>query len=380
MSLEIRDIVFDKTKKTKKAALYYKTEPFFVNVDNYTHTNNWEILQSIKILNHKGFSVDLIDRRNSNWKPESKYDIFLGLGVGNSGRNFAKHAIISGAPRKILLAMGPQPDTSNKRTLKRYEMFKERTGYSAPPMRTVEDVVGEKFLDIIEATDFIFAIGEEGTPSYNSFLKYDKPVLNFLPSTSSSVKFDNTYLQTRKNNSFLCFAGNGFICKGVDLVVEAFLRTPEKELHICGPSSEKSFFNYYGSKISKSPNIKYHGFIKPGGDIFNKLAATCSYVIFHSSSEGCCTSVATSIKAGIVPIINSWTGILVENEINGFTLNEKGDIISDIIDTCEAASNITTEKYNTLVNGVIKKSKLFSQESFTQSYSKALDIVLQKQG
>jgi len=40
---------------TKKAALYYKTEPYYTNVNAYVHTNNWEILQSIWILNQRGY-------------------------------------------------------------------------------------------------------------------------------------------------------------------------------------------------------------------------------------------------------------------------------------------------------------------------------------
>ena len=197
---------------TKKAALYYKVEPFYTNVNSYTHTNNWEILQSIKILNEKGYSVDLIDRGNHNWTPRQTYDLFLGLGVGNSGKNFVRHATVSGAKKKVLLSMGPQPDISNSLVLKRYEMFNERTGLHAPPMRTVAQVTGEEFIKIANTADYIFNIGEKDTPSYKSFLKYGKPVLNFLPSVSPSLHFNRDWLQTRDINSFLCFAGNGFIC------------------------------------------------------------------------------------------------------------------------------------------------------------------------
>ena len=160
-------------KTTKKAALYYKTEPFFTNVSNYVHTNNWEILQSIKILNERGYSVDLIDRSCHIWNPKSSYEIFLGLGVGNTGRNFVRHAKASNAKHKILLSMGPQPDISNKLVHQRYEMFSQRTGHSAPPMRTVSEVTGENFLKIIDTADYVFNIGEKGIPSYNSFLKYE---------------------------------------------------------------------------------------------------------------------------------------------------------------------------------------------------------------
>ena len=58
----------------KSAAMFYKVEPFYTDVSRYVHTNNWEILQAIKILNEKGFSVDLIDRNNTNWSTKKKYD------------------------------------------------------------------------------------------------------------------------------------------------------------------------------------------------------------------------------------------------------------------------------------------------------------------
>lgn len=365
-------------KNPKRAAMYYKTEPFHVDVSRYTHTNNWEIIQSIKILASRGFVVDLIDRDHPIGPlPKNSYDLFLGLGVGNTGRKFVDFANISKAPKKILLAMGPQPDISNELVLKRYKMFHERTGVYAPPMRTVQDVIGEKFLEISDKADYIFNIGEKDTPSFQSFLKYKKPVINFFPSISPKVSYNPEWSSTRKRNKFLCFAGNGFICKGVDLVVEAFLKDTSKELHICGPKTEKSFFDYYEKKISNSPNIFYHGFITPGDSKFVSLASQCSFVVFHSSAEGCCTSVATAIKAGLVPIINPWTGIKIKKE-EGFILSDKGDLIKNISDGVNKASSIKDSKYNDFLESILEKSKIFSQKSFTDSYSKAIDFVLEK--
>lgn len=358
---------------TKRAALYFKTDPLFTNVNLYVHTNNWEILKSIELLNQRGYSVDLIDRCLSDWTPTHKYDLFLGLGVGNSGRNFARYAKASQAKKRVLLSMGPQPDISNERTLQRYKLFNQRTGNNAPAMRTVEQVTGQNFLEILETATHIFNIGEKGTPSHKSFTKYDKPVINFYPSTSPSVSFNNEWLKTRDNNSFLCFAGNGFICKGVDLVVESFLKNPTKKLHICGPSNEPAFWNEYGEKIKNAPNITYHGFIQPGEKVFNSLASKCSYVVFHSASEGCCTSVATAMRAGLVPIINKWTGILVDECI--IELSEDGDLVENITTAVNQASQIPPSDYSSLVASVIKKSNLFSQESFSNSYGEALDIV-----
>jgi glycosyltransferase involved in cell wall biosynthesis len=361
----------------KAAAMFYKVEPFYTDVSRYVHTNNWEILQAIKILNEKGFSVDLIDRNNTNWSTKKKYDLFLGLGVGGAGVNFPKHAKTSGAPVKILLSMGPQPDVSARLVHERYDAFNKRTGKNVPTMRSPTMVCGKKWLEIVEATDYIFNIGEKNNKSYNSFLPYSKPVINFFPSTSPKVQFQKDWLRTRDQNNYLCFAGNGFICKGVDLAVEAFLKDKSKNLHICGPSSEAGFFQHYKSLIDNAPNIKYHGFIEPGGETFNKLASVCSYVIFHSSAEGCCTSVATAMRAGLVPIINEWTGINITDE--GFLLNESGNLVQNIYNTMQESSQVTEQKYKKLVERTLTKSALFSQESFTDSYRKAIDLVIKKE-
>ena len=109
----VENIISKNVKPTRSAAMYYKTEPFYTDISNYQHTNNWEIVKAIEILTNKGFSVDLIDRGNHSWTPKKRYDLFLGLGVGNSGKNFARYAKLSSAPKKVLLAMGP-PALSNQ--------------------------------------------------------------------------------------------------------------------------------------------------------------------------------------------------------------------------------------------------------------------------
>jgi len=225
----------------KSAALYYKTEPFVTDISRYTHTNNWEILCCVEILNNLGYVVDVIDRDNSSWISKKKYDLFLGLGVGNSGKNFVRYAKESGADKKILLSMGPQPDISNELVVDRYKQFNKRCNMNAPTMRTVSDVIGDKFLDIIDSTTAIFNIGEKENESYKSYQKYGKKIYSFYPAISPAVSYNEEWLTTRKRNSFLCFAGNGLICKGVDILVESFLKNEHLDLNICGPA-ETAFF------------------------------------------------------------------------------------------------------------------------------------------
>ena len=92
------------------------------------------------------------------------------------------------------------------------------------------------------------------------------------------------------------------------------------------------------------------------------------HVVFHSGVEGCCTSVATAMKAGLVPVINPWTGINTED----LTLSEEGDLIEEIQSKTNEAKNLDDERYLNLVSKTLDKSFNFSQNSFTDSYSKAL--------
>jgi len=377
MSLLIEGIKNKGSNPKKYAAMYYKTEPFVSGVGKYSHTNNWEIKRAVEIICSKGFSVDLIDRGNDNWQPNKKYDLFLGLGVGNTGDKFTRYAKASKAEKRVLLAMGPQPDISNKRTIERYKMFNQRTGQNAPPMRTVTRVLGSVFEEIIDHTDYILCIGEKGTESYNSFLQYKKPLLTFSPGISNKVTYNSAWLESRNKTHFLCFAGNGLICKGVDLVVEAFTNQNKKFLHICGPM-EPAFLKQYGKLINDSENICYHGFIEPGGEKFNKIASLCSYTVFHASSEGCCTSVATTMKAGLVPIINSWTGVLINDGFDGIAIPDHGDLITQIAERTDFASGLTDDEYKKLVLNNNKRCEIFSQKGFNKTYEKSINKILDK--
>jgi glycosyltransferase involved in cell wall biosynthesis len=240
-------------------------------------------------------------------------------------------------------------------------------------MRTVGEVTGKNFLDIIDTADCVLTIGEKGTRSYNSYLKYGKKVLNFTPAVSPDVAHDDSWDVTRSQKEFLCFAGNGLICKGVDVVTEAFLRMPDKTLHICGPM-ESSYEKVYMPKIHSASNIKYHGFIEPGKEKFNSLASKCAFVIFHSSAESCCTSVSTAMRAGLVPVINPWTSIDVSG--CGIELSDDGDLIENVVKGAEEASSLDRDRYKSLVHATLSKTEKFTQQGFTESYSSAVDEMI----
>lgn len=366
-----------KKAPNKRALLYYKTEPFVMpwKVRGYRHTNLWEIVEIVRILNRYGYVVDVVDRDAKRFVPANIYDLFLGLGAGHSGKRFSQYAQRMPQATKILIAAGPEPRLSNKLVQEQYVRFKLRHSCEIAAMRLTEGIDFESFA---EDTDYFMPIGEQHTFCPQSYMALGKPVLNYLPSTSPVIRFLPEWLEARSRRAFLCFAGDGFICKGVDVVVDAFADMPDIEVYVCGPPSEPAFFEVLESKLAASPNIRYEGFIKIGGQRFEELAAHCSYVVFPSSAEGCATSIATVLRTGLLPVVTRETGIDVR-KFGIYIDGEKDNLVNETMRACRKAIEISDAEYRQRVWDCLKDSSRYTQASFTDSFEKAILTVLSQQ-
>ena len=282
---KILNITNGHTNLTKRALVNLKTEPFFNYQDR--HNNIWEIICIVKTLNSIGYIVDLIDRDCEGFVPEDKYDVFFGYGSGNSGKQFYDLCYRLNCSKKILFATGPLPELSNKLVRKRYdEFFFLRTGIHAPYMRLI-DVDFERFASV--ATN-IFCYAEENTFSFNSYNDRFPNVHSIIPSTPQKTLQKKSDLKRQRFDNYLCLAGSGLICKGVDVVIEAFLKYPDKQLHICGPI-EPGIEQAYKKHFVNS-NIHFHGFISLNSKSYERLIDKCAFTILNSAAEGCATSSA----------------------------------------------------------------------------------------
>ena len=361
-----------------RALLYFKTDPFVCPdlVNKYKHPNVWEVTEIVAILNRFGFEVDLIDRSADDFLPDDVYELFVGLGSGGSGRHFGKYAKRLPRAVKILYATARNPLHGDQLTKERYQRFAERTKIQATPMRLRSEINIDEFA---RCSDYIFCYGEKSSFSYQSYERYGKPMFSIMQGISPKVRFSPAWLNTRKRNRFICFSGDGFIWKGVDLVVEAFLKVPECDLVICGPDSDKAFFDAYGKAIAESPNIRYEGFLDVGGERFEELCAQCSFVIFCGFSEGCATSVTTMLGAGMVPVLSAGTGVNVGEF--GFSIvgEEDSIMIDDMVKTVRNVSTMDHDEYVWRVLRTLEDSSKYTQASLTQSFSKALLSVMREQ-
>jgi len=357
-----------------RALLYFKTGWFLKKKNNleYRHTNEWEIIEIVRILNTLGFVVDVIDRGALNFKPDDKYDLFIGIAAGDSGRYYKKYAELLPSAIKVALCAGPEPKLSAQLVREQYARFNLRYKSNLPTMR--EPTID--FDSFAKSSDALLVIGEKGQFCYESYQRHNMPVYNYLPGCSSEIRFLHHWVSMRDRTKFICFSGDGFICKGVDLVVEAFSKHPELSVYICGPDTEQGFFDVLGETIKTSKNIFYEGFVEVGGKRFEELVSSCSFVISNSSSEGCATSVATMMSAGLVPVLNYETGINIDN--CGVYINnvKGGDRVFSTKMAALKASSLSNKNYAKLVSSSLKESEKYTQKSFTESFKLSLNKII----
>jgi hypothetical protein len=341
-------------------------------VKDYTHTNYWEIVEMVRILNKIGYVVDVIDRTADFYKLkiENKYDIFLGLGAGDSGRFYADIASVVPSAARILYAMGPEPVLSNELTKKRYDYFDIRhPGLNLEMRRTITKIDIEKS---IKFTDAIFINGNDFTR--NSYKKFNKDIYRVFSSSHPGITADARQLAGRDQRKFLYFGGNGNIVKGLDLVIEAFFELPELELYICAPDYEEEFNKVYLPIVERSKNIHFLGFIKVGGEVFNKVTSECGYVILPSCSEGCATSVTTCMRRGLIPIVTYETGLDVGDF--GYLINNL-----EIDNLRKQIKQISQESNNEFIRRsqeTYKQSFQYTQENFSKTFEESIISVVKK--
>lgn len=360
-------------KKRGHVLLYYKTDYFFLRgiLEDVSHTNEWESYEIARIFNKLGYWVDIVDRtifKKQIDKLEDKYDIFFGIGAGDSGKYFVDIAKKLNKAKKILYALGPEPNISNYLTKERHLIFNNRHPQSNIFVRRLI-----KNVDINESmnyVDFIFTnCNNWGIEGYK---KFGKPIERVWLSTNPNLSSSFFEIKNKDQKKFLYFGGNGNITKGLDLVIEAFSEMPEFELYIGAPKSEDDFNNVMDPIIARSSNIHFMGFIDVKSRKFREISEKCSYVILPSSSEGCATSVTTCMRRALVPIVTKETGVDIGNF--GYLI---GSIeVEKIIEQIKMIGKITKEDFvRKSILSYVESAK-YTQFNFSKTFESALLNIL----
>ena len=363
-----------KTNFKFNALIYFKTDIFFSNLISKinTHTNNKEIKAICETLRDMNYNVFLIDRdakieEIDDLKNED-FEIFISNASGNSAR-FHDYIIDNfSIKKKIFYASGPEPKFSNKLVSERYQSFDKRHNCVSVRRRLVDI---KKNIDRLKKIDGIFYIGNDFSKS--SYERYRKPLFQLLPIIDNKFLLTEKEIKNKKKNNIVYVGGTGLICKGLDIVIDAFLDLPDFKLDIFGPEDENDFWNIYKNKI-KGKNIFFHGFVSPNRSLFRNIVKRATYHVNCPAAEGMATSILLTNTFGVIPVVSASSGIDIENfgyEIN----NEKNSIINKF----NELKNVPEEKTSIRIISTLKHSEKFSLSLFKKNLSASIyDLLHQK--
>lgn len=369
----ICNVFSNRDQAAGRALVYYKTDPFFSKRlrDSYQHTNNSEIYRMVKVLHRRGYVVDVVDR-SASWDEiaflrDFQYEIYIGNAAGNNAP--LHESILNRLTFRIgiFFAMGPEPEYSARLVMERHREFDQRTGQQSIPRRVVR---GEDFDRRMNGMDAIFFFGNSF--SEDSYRKYGLPMYRMYPSTSPILDFPLQELRRKDRRHFIYFGGNGLICKGADLVLEAFDGLADVRLDVFGPSGETDFWTYYEPLMRRNPQIRFHGFVKVSSKLFLESTDTAAFNIFPSSSEGCATSVVTCMRRGVIPVVTRESGV----DIDDFGFPIVDITPAGLRALVERLVKVPAPELESRVQSTIAAAQRYTLESFEASFERALDSVL----
>ena len=262
------------------------------------HSNFWECREIANVFVKLGYNVDVC-----NWDCDvanpKKYDVIFDIHQKIGNERYSK------IPIKILYITGSYPKYQNKRARERVQDFNARHEAGYAFFREADE---ESFDKSLNAATYLMLIGNEHTK-----LTFPSDVVGRMccvPVTSSPlpcIKDEKSYVPPEKE--FLFFSGVGAVHKGLDLVLQAFLKHPEYKLNIVGDFSEENFLSVYDVQMKNLKNVHYYGFLTPESEAFKQIVSRCFCYVFPSCSEGTSAAAITALSIGMYPILSSDSGV-----------------------------------------------------------------------
>ena len=158
---------------------------------------------------------------------------------------------------------------------------------------------------------------------------------NFVFDTSSPEK-NNDKKSGNRNKDYYLFVGRLDHTKGIDIVLEAFSKMPDKIIHIVGSGKEA-----YEDLYSKYKNIKFLGQLSPS-EVESEMSNAKALVFASRLYEGLPMTIIEAYKSSL-PVISCNIGnmsTLVVNNITG--LHFKVADITSLIEAVNLFENIDT--------------------------------------
>ena len=274
--------------------------------DGYEHfwttSIHWESREVCRILLELGYDLQVINTLAPlPAKPEDYAVVFAGVGeFTRLADALPKRAV------KIGLLTGSSGDFLDARESQRIgAMLARRPGsYAAKRSGGAPGIVAG-----IEAADRCLLIGNAQTLStYPERLKPRITPIRVSASPLAYVKGTGEYVPAERE--FLWYFGHGAVLKGLDLLLEIFARQDVWTLNVVGlVLDEPDFLALYGAELLRHPRIRFHGHLRGNSPDLARIHRRCVAFVAPSASEGMSNACATSMTAGLYPILSRTTGI-----------------------------------------------------------------------
>jgi glycosyltransferase involved in cell wall biosynthesis len=310
----------------------YMTHAFSGKPIPYTHTAYWESRRMAETFADLGYAVDVINSADArDFHPRKPYSFFVG-----HRHNFDRIAKrVNDSCIKTLHCDVAHWLFHNTAGSSRLLDLQRRKGVTLPLLRVQEPNRA------IEHADKATVLGNEFT--IGTYAYAHKPVHRVLISTPAVYPWpaDKQFDACRK--TFLWFNSNGFVHKGLDLVLEAFAGMPDLHLIVCGPIEdqlEKEFKHTYYRELYETPNIHTANWVEDASKEFLEIARECVAVISASCSEGGGGSIISCMQAGLIPVVNYETSV----DVHSFGVLLRDSSIECITDAVKKLAGVAPQQ------------------------------------
>jgi glycosyltransferase involved in cell wall biosynthesis len=231
----------------------------------------------------------------------------------------------------------------------------------------------------LEVSDACVLLGSSHTLyTYPENLRYKIDLVTVAASPlGAAVKSSEKYVPETKE--FLWFSGAGAVHKGLDLVLDVFARNPDLVLNVVGNVlAEKDFLALYSKELRQTPNIRYHGFIKPESQRFRKIVERAFCFVAPYCSEGISAAVAACLQVGLYPIVSRDTGVVLPE---GCGIYLEICSVEEIEVAARTAYEMTSERLTQEIAVTQAQAlKAYSREMFRTEMRESLIRILRTHG
>lgn len=266
-----------------------------------THTHFWETRQIVQTFLDLGYRVDVVHWTNTAFVPRKPYRLALDVRLN-------LHRWAEQLPAETVRVFhGETSHASFHDPAQRARLadLATRRGIRLPPRKSLGGTPA------YAAAHAATLLGDETTAA--TYRAVAPVPLYEVPISAPAAYPDWPRDLGRARRRFLWLGSDGFVHKGLDLVLEAFAGLPDHQLTVCGPiAREREFERAFWRELYRTPNITTQGWIDVTGDDFARLARESLGLVYPSCSEGQCGSVVTCLHAGLVPVVSDRTGVPID--------------------------------------------------------------------